>query len=126
VITDEYLDQYHHERIISINVDTIYNSNSIIDLGIMEDEVSCWVSLIKLHCNDSMLKDIDLVKLKDFINNNSDDESMSIDDSIFSASSRHDYNKMSYNDAEKIIEMNKTFESKLEMSKLEDYPSFIK
>lgn len=80
VITDEYLDQYHHERIISINVDTIYNSNSIIDLGIMEDEVSCWVSLIKLHCNDSMLKDIDLVKLKDFMNNNSDDEYHNIDD----------------------------------------------
>ena len=33
-ITNQNLDQYNNERVISINVDTIYNNNSIIELGL--------------------------------------------------------------------------------------------
>ena len=72
-ISNNYLEQYNNERIISINVDTIYNKNTVIELGLINEEVVCWVSLIRLHNNDSIIKNIDLNRLCNVINNNDND-----------------------------------------------------
>lgn len=77
-ISNTYLEQFNNERIISINVDTINNNNSIIELGIMTDEVVCWITLLRLHNNDNMIKEIDLNRFNEVINNNDHDDVFTI------------------------------------------------